>query len=146
MRALMVPDRGLASLRREMDRMLERMWEPDVFDMERAGEWLPIMDVSETPDAVKVRAEIPGIEPKQVQVTLEGQLLTVKGEKSQEHEEKDERFYRNERTYGSFVRTIRLPAPVESTKVHATFKNGILTVMMPKALAGRSQVIPVKAE
>ncbi len=146
MRALMAPERGFANLRREMDRMLERMWEPDVFDMERIGEWLPQMDVSETPDAVKVRAEIPGIDPKDIQVTLEGQLLTVKGAKNQEQEEKGERFYRSERNYGSFVRTIRLPAPIEGLKVEATFKNGILTIRMPKAAARHEQVIPVKVE
>jgi HSP20 family protein len=146
MRALVTPERGLTNLRREMDQMFRRIWEPDVFDMERIGDWVPQLDVSETTDAVKVRAEIPGIEPKEIQVTLEGQLLTVKGEKRQEHEEKGERFYRTERTYGSFVRTIRLPAPVEGKKVEATFKNGVLMVLMPKALAGNGNVIPVKVE
>jgi HSP20 family protein len=146
MRALVTPERGLANLRREMDQMFRRLWEPDVFDMERIGDWVPQLDVSETTDAVRVRVEIPGIDPKEIQVTLEGQLLTVKGEKKQEHEEKGERFYRTERTYGSFVRTIRLPAPVEGKKVEATFKNGVLTVLMPKALAGNGNVIPVKVE
>ena len=146
MRALMTPERGLTNLRREMDQMFRRLWEPEVFDMERIGDWIPQLDVSETADAVKVYAEIPGIDPKEIHVTLEGQLLTVKGEKKQEHDEKDERFYRTERMYGSFVRTIRLPAPVENAKVKATFKNGILTVMLPKAVAGNGNVIPVKVE
>jgi HSP20 family protein len=146
MRALISPERGLVNLRREMDRMFERLWEPDVFDMERVGDWIPHLDVSETADIVKVRAEIPGIEPKEIQVALEGQLLTIKGQKKEEFEEKEERFYRKERTYGSFVRTIRLPASVDAAKVKATFKNGILTVTMPRALAGNGTLIPVKVE
>ena len=74
------------------------------------------------------------------------QVLTIKGEKRQEKEEKDEHYFRMERSYGGFVRSIRLPVPVDGSKVSATFKNGLLTVRLPKTPAAKGTTIPVKAE
>ncbi len=147
MRAL-VPDRGLAGIRREVDRLFERLWEPEGFEVTMTGDWVPKLEVSEAKDAVIARIEVPGIEPKDIQVALEGQLLTIKGEKKQEKDEEntEERFYRMERTYGVFARTIRLPAPVDAKKVKATFKNGVLTVTMPKAPIVNGNLIPVTIE
>jgi HSP20 family protein len=147
MRAL-VPERGLAGIRREVDRLFERLWEPDGLEVTMAGDWIPKLEVSEAKDAVTARVEVPGIEPKDIQVALEGQLLTIKGEKKQAQEEKDrdERYYRMERAYGAFARTIRLPAPVDPKKVKATFKNGVLTVTMPKAPVESGNLIPVTIE
>jgi HSP20 family protein len=90
--------------------------------------------------------EIPGIDPKEIEVLLEDGLLTIKGEKKLEKEAKEEQFYRMERSYGAFVRTVRLPAAVDGSKVTATFKNGLLMVMLPKALGAKANPIPVKAE
>ncbi len=147
MRAL-VPDRGLAGIRREVDRLFERLWEPEGFEVTMTGDWVPKLEVSEAKDAVIARVEVPGIEPTDIQVALEGQLLTIKGEKKQEKEEEkpEERFYRMERTYGVFARTIRLPAAVDAKKVKATFKNGVLTVTMPKAPIVNGSLIPVTIE
>ena len=77
---------------------------------------------------------------------VEGDILTIKGEKEQKKEEKDERQHRIERTYGAFVRTVRLPASVDGGKVSATFKNGVVTVTLPKAPGAKGTTIPVKAE
>ena len=112
------------------------------------GEWAPALDVSETKDAVMVKAEVPGMDPKEIQLSLEDQLLTLKGEKKQEKEEKDEKehYYRSERSYGAFVRTVRLPATVDGSKVTATFKNGLLKVTLPKAATAKGTTIPIKAE
>lgn len=79
-------------------------------------------------------------------MSLDGQVLTVKGEKKPETEEKDEQFYRSERTYGSFARTVRLPATVDGGKVTAAHKNGVLTITLPKAPAAKGNTIPIKAD
>lgn len=143
MSALM-PWTGLTSLRREMDRVFDRFFEPFPEEMRSLGEWAPRMDVSETKDAVVVKAEVPGIEPREIEVSLHGDTLTMKGEKKMEKEDKGERFHRVERTWGSFVRTVRLPMPVDGEKVQATFKNGLLTVTLPKTAAAKGTFIPIK--
>jgi HSP20 family protein len=89
------------------------------------------------------------MEQKDIGVELEGEMLTIKGEKQQEKEEKEEKgekFHRLERSWGAFRRTFRLPAAVEGGKVAATFKNGLLTVTLPKAPGAKGTTIPVKAE
>ena len=141
----LTPWKGLGGLRREMDEMLERFFEPTSEWFTARGEWSPRLDVSETKDAVVVKAETPGIDQQDIGVLLERDLLTIKREKKQEKEEKDEQYYRVERAYGSFMRTVRLPAPVEPSKVTATFKNGLLTVTLPKASGAAGTTIPVKA-
>jgi HSP20 family protein len=136
----------MGSLRREMDRLFDRFFEPLPEDLVALGEWSPKVDVSDTKDAVVVKAEVPGIDPKEIQVSLQDQMLTIKGEKKQEKEEKDSHYYRMERSYGAFVRSIRVPAPVDGAKVSATFKNGVVTVTLPKTPAAKGTTIPVKSE
>jgi HSP20 family protein len=134
-------------LRREMERFFDRfaapVWEP--FEMV-AGDWAPMLDVSETKDAMVVTAEVPGVDPKEIEIALTGDLLTLKGEKEKAKEEKEEHYHRVERTYGTFLRTIRLPMAVDGSKVTATFKNGVLVVTLPKTPAAKGTMIPVKAE
>ncbi|OGK98455.1 MAG: hypothetical protein A3E31_10045 [Candidatus Rokubacteria bacterium RIFCSPHIGHO2_12_FULL_73_22] len=145
MRAL-APWTGTDVFKREMDRLFDRFFEPRWDEFELVGEWAPRVDVSETKDAVVVKAELPGMEQKDINVELENQVLTIKGEKHQEKEEKSERFHRMERSWGAFSRTFRLPAAVEGGKVNATFKSGVLTVTLPKAPTAKGTTIPVKAE
>jgi HSP20 family protein len=143
----LAPWTGLKSLRTEMDRLFDRFWETgDIFELPALAEWRPALDVTETKDAVVVKAEIAGIEPKDVQVSLQDQVLTIKGEKKQEKEEKTERSYRLERAYGAFARSVRLPVSVDAGKVTAGFKNGVLTVTLPKTPGAKGATIPIKAE
>jgi HSP20 family protein len=86
------------------------------------------------------------MDQKDIQISLQENLLTIKGEKRQEKEEKDERYHRVERSYGSFTRSVRLPVGVDASKVTATFKNGLLTVTMPKTVAAKGTTIPIKVE
>jgi HSP20 family protein len=102
--------------------------------------------VSETKDAMVVTAEMPGIDPKEIEIALTGDLLTLKGEKEKETGDKEERFHRVERTYGAFLRSVRLPMAVDGSKVTATFKNGVLVVTLPKTPAAKGTMIPVKTE
>ncbi|MGH7681037.1 MAG: Hsp20/alpha crystallin family protein [Candidatus Eiseniibacteriota bacterium] len=146
MRAL-IPTNGLTTLRKEMDRLFDRVWEGGLPEVTMPlGEWTPALDISDTNDAVVVKAEVPGIEPKEIKVSLVNQLLTIAGEKKYEYENKDEKFYRMERSSGSFARTINIPVPVDANKVVATFKNGLLMITMPKTAAAKGTSIPIKAE
>ena len=133
-------------LKREMDRLLEHVFEGPWTEMTALGDWTPPLDVTEGKDAVTVKAEVPGVDPKEIAVTLEGDLLTIKGEKEEKKEEKDERRHRVERTWGSFLRTVRLPATVDGSKVTAAFKTGVVTITLPKAAGAKGTTIPVKAE
>ena len=144
--AELVPWRPLRDLKREMDRLWNEFFGretmPDLFETE----WVPALDVSETKDAVIVRADVPGIDPKELEITVSGNTLTIRGEKKQEKEEKGENFYRVERSYGSFVRTIQIPVEVETDKVEASYKNGVLKITLPKKTEAKGKQIPVKIE
>ena len=141
----LVPCSG--NLRGDLERFFERfadpIWEP--FET-MAGGWTPKLDVSETQDAMVVKAEMPGLDPKEIEIRLTGDLLTLKGEKEKETAEKEERYHRVERTYGAFLRGVRLPMAVDGSKVTATFTNGVLVVTLPKVPASKGTMIPVKAE
>ena len=145
----LTPWSGVMALKREMDRLFDRDWrgwEPEFPEWPVLGQWVPKVDVADTPAALIVKAEIPGIEPTEIGLTLEEQLLTIKGEKKQEKETKEDRFYRSERSYGAFARTIRLPAPIDASRVTATFKHGLLTVTLPKGAPAKGTTIPIKTE
>src|SRR5262249_11915720 len=133
------------NFRREMERFFDRFVEPGGEAFETLGcEWMPRLDVAETKDAMIVKAEMPGVEAKDIGVTLMGDLLTLKGEREKAAEEKEERYHRVERTYGTFLRSVRLPMAVDGSKVTAAFKNGVLVVTLPKTPATKGAMIPVK--
>ena len=130
----------------EMDRLLARLAEMKWDDLPPLGDWAPSMDISETKDSLIAKVEVPGMEQKDIQISLQESLLTIKGEKKQEKEEKEERYHRVERAYGAFTRTVRLPVTVDMTKVTATCKNGLLTVTLPKTTASKGTTIPIRGE
>jgi HSP20 family protein len=134
------------NLRKEMDRLLDRFGDWELPELPGMADWSPSLDLAETKDGFAVKVEIPGMEPGDIHVALDNQMLTIKGEKKQEKESKDEHYYRMERSYGAFARTVRLPAAVDGSKVTAGFKNGVLTVALPKAPGAKGTQIPVKAE
>ena len=108
---------------------------------ERGTSWAPMLprvDVSETDQEVHIAAELPGLEENDVDVTLERGVLTIKGEKKFEEEDKEKDYHRVERSYGLFQRSIPLPVEVDADRVDATFKNGVLRVVLPKVQPGPS--------
>jgi HSP20 family protein len=107
--------------------------------------WHPACDVFEDKDTVKIVAEVPGVKPEDVRLSLENNLLTIRGEKRQEAEERSERVHRYERSYGSFERAFVLPSTVDAEKISADYRNGVLTVTVPKAERARPREIPVKS-
>lgn len=94
--------------------------------------WNPVVDVYENDGRIVVKAEVPGVEKKDISVDIDHGLLTVKGERKNEEEINDERFYRKERVYGKFQRSFRLPEGTDYDKINADFKDGILTVTVPR--------------
>src|SRR6266481_7042249 len=95
--------------------------------------WMPLVDIFEEPDVIRLVAEIPGVKPEDVKISVEGNLLTVKGTKEQVAEEKTEKLHRYERTYGPFERSFTLSASIDPSKIKATYNFGVLTVTLPKA-------------
>ena len=136
----------LSSFRREMDRIWDRFLGETPFAKVLSEEWAPSVDVSETKDNFVVKAELPGLEAKDVNVNISGDLLTIKGEKKKEEEEKDEHHYCAERYYGSFQRVFQLPTSVQADKVEATFDKGVLKVTIPKAEEAKKKEIEVKVK
>ena len=136
----------LGTFRREMDRLFERFF-GELPSLELPGmSWAPHLDVTETKDSLVVKAELPGLEAKDLDVSVSGNALTIKGEKKTEKEEKDEHHHLIERSYGAFSRTVQLPAPVASEKIKAAFKNGVLTITLPKTEEAKRKAIPIKVE
>ena len=107
--------------------------------------WYPACDVLEDKDSVKILLELPGVTADDVKLSLENNLLSIRGEKKQQAEERTERVHRYERSYGMFERSFALPTTVDSEKVSATCQDGILTITVPKAERARPREIPVQA-
>lgn len=107
--------------------------------------WYPACDVFEDKDAVKIVAELPGVKHEDVKLSLENNLLTIRGEKKQEAEERSERVHRYERSYGVFERAFVLPSTVDGEKISAQCQNGVLTIVVPKAERARPREIPVRS-
>ena len=105
--------------------------------------WVPPVDIFEEKDAIRITAEVPGVQPQDVKISLEGNVLTVHGQKQQVAEERTERVHRYERTYGEFERTFNLPASVDANKITASYENGVLTITLPKAEQARPREIQV---
>lgn len=113
----------------------------------REGGWIsPRFEVAETDDAVEVSAELPGLDEKDVQVTLDNGVLTIEGEKKAEREEKKRGVFFSERSYGRFQRSLALPAGVDESKAKAVFKKGVLRVTVPKTAEARSTGRSIKIE
>jgi len=107
--------------------------------------WTPAVDIAEHDDEYKVKVELPGVNKEDVKITLESNILTIRGEKKQEKETKKENYHRVERSYGSF-RSFTLPTTVKSDKIDAVYKDGILSVSLPKAEEAKPKQIEVKVK
>ena len=123
-------------------------WFLEDFDLPGFGpgerEWMPAFDVSETDDEIIVKAEIPGMKVEDIDITLTDGLLTIKGERKMEKEDKQENYHRIERQFGTFSRSLNLGLKVKTDGIDAGYKDGILTVTLPKAEEDRPKKIEVK--
>jgi len=121
------------ALQNEMNRMFDSFFADPRRSGNRMGAFMPNMDVSENDQEVTVTAEIPGMDENDIQVTYNKGVLAIYGEKRGENQQKGSRYHRIERTYGSFRREVSLPCEVEEDKITATFKKGVITVVLPKS-------------
>jgi HSP20 family protein len=138
------------SFRSEMDRLFDRFTRSfglpslrNIADFEPPWRSFvssaPPIDMSEDDKAYKISAELPGLDAKDVEVSISGDRLVLKGEKRQEQEEKNKNYYHSERTYGSFQRSFELPASVDRDNIAADFSKGVLTITLPKSVAMQQQ-------
>ena len=141
------PFREFERMRRDMDRLWDSFFEGGVRRRtEEEGAWYPSLDVAETKNEFVVKAEVPGMEPKDIDISLSDGTLTLKGEKKYESEEKKEDYHLVERSYGSFTRSIQLPSEVQREKTSASYKKGVLRIVLPKSEEAKKKEIKIKVE
>lgn len=136
--------------RREFNRLIDeffRDFELEPFER-RLGTFSPSVNVVEDDNEIKISAELPGMDEKDIEVSINKDVLTIRGEKKEEHEDKGRNYYRMERSYGSFSRSIPLPVDVDKDKAKAELKKGVLTITLPKTQQAISETkkIPIQAE
>jgi len=140
------PSGGLTSLRQAMDRLFEDAFIhpsrllPEIMSQE------PALDVYQTDKDVVIKASLPGVKPEEVEVSITGDMLTIKGEHKEESEEKKANYFRKELRYGNFQRSIDLPFPVKSDKAEASYENGVLTITLPKVEEVKPKQIKIKTK
>lgn len=136
----------------ELHQALDRMFETSVFDRENwlsnvvGSNWTPSLDIKEENNQYVIRADVPGVDPKNIDVTIDKGMLTIKGHKETETKEERENYVHIERSQGSFYRTISLPNAADSSKISAKSKNGVLEIIVPKTKESLSQKIQIKEE
>lgn len=142
-RGLLAPWRRLEGLAPETDRWFRQAF-PSFEAVEGLG-WAPSVDLADTDGELILTAELPGVKPEDVEVDIESDSLTIKGQKKEEREESAKEMRLYERQYGSFERTFSLPRSVDAEHVKAEFKNGILTVHLPKKEEAMGRKIEIRA-
>jgi HSP20 family protein len=133
------PFREMTSLQGQVDRLVDSMWSG------RRQSWVPAVDVFDEHDAVVLKAELAGMKPDDIQIEVEDNVLTIKGERAFNEKVDDERYYRVERRFGSFQRSLALPQGVKADEIQAAYEDGILEVRVPKAAAEQPRRIEVRA-
>jgi HSP20 family protein len=136
------PWQGLASFRRELDRLFDEFGGPSLMRWEQS--FAPEVEVSDTKDAVVVKALVPGITKENLHVDITDDALTLKGEMKQEEKKEDTHYYQREFRYGAFTRTISLPVAVQSDKAKAEMKDGVLQITIPKNEKAKAKAVPIK--
>ena len=134
------PFREMTSVQNQFNRLMDQMWGG------RQESWLPAVDVFDKQDSVVLKAELAGMDPDDIEIEVEDNVLTIKGERKFQETVDEERYYRVERRYGSFQRSLALPQGVKADEIQAAYDDGILTVTVPKAEEEKPKKIEVKAQ
>ncbi|MCB0268172.1 MAG: Hsp20/alpha crystallin family protein [Calditrichaeota bacterium] len=144
-----IPARDLFRAHDEMGRLIDQFFSNDVMGgsaWDASSDWLPGMDVQEDENQFTVYLELPGLTKKDVNITFTNNTLSIKGEKKRESEEKKANYHRVERNYGKFKRSVTMPTRIQDGKIDARFKDGVLTITLPKAEEVKPKAIEVKVE
>ena len=138
----------LQNVQREINRVFDNFFHGDVEDDGSFGLslWTPAVDIKEEADGYVVNVELPGVKKDDVKITVESNVLTIRGEKKEEKNAKEGNFQRVERSYGSFQRSFTLPSTVKNEKIEASYNDGVLTVTLPKAEEAKPKQIEVKVK
>ncbi len=136
--------RRLQHLQHQMNNLFDNQYEQGEHDAMPTCDWRPVVDVYEDTERFVLTAELPGVEPSQVDLRVEQNQLTLKGERKLEREDQRENYHRIELNYGTFTRSFSLPATVDAEKIRAESKNGVLTVVLPKKAEAKPRSIQVK--
>ncbi len=141
------PFEDLMNIHQNFDRLFDEFFGryPLEFDG-RVGTWSPAVDVSEDRDNIYFSVEVPGLSKDDVKITIQDNLLTIRGEKKQETEQKGTNYHRVERSYGAFTRSFSLPTAIETDKIKAQFQEGLLRITLPKAEEVKPKEIPIAVE
>jgi HSP20 family protein len=134
------PFRDMTQVQNQFNRLVDQVWSG------RQESWLPAVDVFDTKDSVVLKAELAGMDPDEIQIEVEDNVLTIKGERKFEETVDEERYYRVERRFGSFQRNLALPQGVKPEDISAAYEDGILTVTVPKVEEEKPKRIEVKAK
>ena len=140
------PARDLLGIRDDVDRLFETVFQNRVPNLGGDGlsAFAPPADIAESDEGFTIRVDLPGVQQKDVKVSLLGDVLTIRGERQQTQETKDQNLHRVERRYGTFERTFGLGVPVRADQVKATYRDGVLEVFVPKAEEARMREIQVQ--
>ena len=138
------PFRDLVTLREKMNRLFEEAYSSRGEERNLvSSSWTPSVDIYETEQQLVLTAEVPGIEDKDIEIKIEDNTLTIKGERKFEKETKEENYHRVERAYGSFYRSFSLPPYIDQDKIEAEHENGVLKITMPKKLEAKPKQVRV---
>src|SRR4051794_370667 len=141
------PLRELRSMQDQMNRLLNLSWSQDLPGEDiKEGIWQPPVDIYETSDSIIIKAELPDVDQKDIDVHIEENTLTLRGERKHESEVKKENYHRIERFFGTFQRSFSLPATIQQDKVTATCERGVLTITLPKKLETKPKQIQVEVK
>jgi HSP20 family protein len=138
------PFRDLMSLQERMSRLFGESYRPQTEeDWALGGSWAPAVDIYEQENNIVIKAEVPGVDPKDVDIRLENNVLTIKGERKFDNEVKKENYHRVERAYGVFTRSFTLPTVVDPNAIKAEYKDGVLRVTLPKREEAKPKQIQI---
>ena len=136
----------LARLRRDMDDVFGLFFEGSPMWTERERIFWPVVDISEDENAITVRAEVPGCKAEDIDISVQGNILTISGEKKHEEQKKGKGYYYAERSYGSFRRDLNLPSEVDPARINAAYKDGVLNITLTKSEKAKPVKIKVKGQ
>ncbi len=144
------PVSQMTNLARDMERFFNTMWGGRLQNRDEAdsmwGTWVPAVNILERENEIEITAEMPGVNPKDVEVTVEEGVLSIKGERRFEEVSQNETYHRIESSYGTFERRFTVPTSVDPNKIEARFKNGIMTLVLPKREESKPRTVKVKVD